>query len=253
MRVVSVFILLFGYLVQCLSLDWLVRKAPGPAYRTVVRWPFRSALCVLVLGGLEVQDSWGAGVPAEAPALGTCVTVSNPQTTTQVCRVLGLVDDGERVRGCAANENCFSTGATSAGKRVSPWLFKQTSGEAAMILTDALKLEGLKILQSKKLGDGDSTRFYILAAEKNVPRQPSGSSIFYEFLVKQGTNPPIILYRVVIDKTIFVYPLQQPIGDLYYLKPKIESIRARTGFRVESELENLPEELSDFETISIAR
>lgn len=210
----------------------LVRKAGGVAIGLVG-----------ILGGGEV-------VHAEAPALGTCVTESNPQTTTQVCRILGLVDDGERVRGCAANENCFSTGATSAGKRVSPWLYKESISDAAMILTDALKLEGLKVLQTKQLGTGDSRpRFYILAAEKNAPRQPSGSSVFYEFLVKE-TNPPVILYRVVIDKTIFVYPLQQPVGDFNYLKTKIESIRSRTGFRVEQELENLPEEPSDFETIS---
>jgi len=163
------------------------------------------------------------------------------------------------VRGCQANENCFSTAATAAGKRVSPWLFKQSAQDAALILTDALKLEGLKVLQSKQLDSESKSesesvmRFYLLAAEKNVPKQPSGASIFYEFLIKQG-DPNVILYRTVIDKTIFVYPLQQPVSDFDYLKPKLEAIRSRTGFRIEAELENFPEELSDFDSLkSIAR
>ena len=188
--------------------------------------------------------AWAAS--ATAPAIGTCVTESNPQTTTQTCRVFGLVDKGERVRGCQANENCFSTSAQSGGKRVSPWLFQQSGADAATILFDAVKLEGLKVLQNKESEGG---RVYILAAEKGVAKQPPGSSVFFEFLIKPDSSPAVVLYRTVIDKTVFVYPLQQPIGDFDYLKQKLEKIRARTGFRTESAFEGLPEEPSDFDAL----
>ena len=174
------------------------------------------------------------------------------------------------MRGCQANENCFSTSATAGGKRVSPWLFKQSPSDAREVLTEAIKLEGLKILQSKAVGgawagegvgvdktdkidsDGDKAstgeRYYFLAAEKGVAKQPSGASVFFEFLIKvsllisigwlvmdnvtsdanptlltptlylQSGKPNVVLYRTVIDKTIFVYPLQQPVGDFGYLK-----------------------------------
>ena len=210
---------------------------------TGIRFAARSAAAATL--SLAVTLQGGRLALAAAPPLGECITESNPQTTVQVCRVLGLVDNDERVRGCSANENCFSTSATSSGKRISPWLFKQSVDDAATILVDAVKLEGLKVLQTKTLASGS---VYVLAAEKNVPKQPAGASIFYEFLVKAGT-PNVVLHRAVIDKTIFVYPLQQPVGDFNYLKPKLEEIRARTGFRIETALEGLPEEGSDLEAL----
>ena len=41
------------------------------------------------------------------PPAGTCITTSNPSTTVQFCRQLGL--ENGRLRGCQANENCLST------------------------------------------------------------------------------------------------------------------------------------------------
>ena len=203
------------------------------AQRLLSRIAVRTVTSLLLLSPAQ----YAFADPA-TPALGQCITESNPQTTVQVCRQLGLVDGNQRVRGCQANENCFSTAAIAGGKRVSPWFYRQTGDEAREVLTEALRLEGLKVLQSKPVdGSGGSVGgFYLLAAEKAVPKQPPGSSVFYEFLLKSGP-PSVVLYRTVIDKTVFVYPLQQPVGDFGYLKNKLESIRSRTGFRVEEAAE----------------
>jgi aspartate carbamoyltransferase catalytic subunit len=57
--------------------------------------------------------------------------------------------------------------------------------DAFSILEHYPKLEGLKILQS------DDKSHYLLAAEKDVPKQPKGASLFYEFLMKDD----FVLYR----------------------------------------------------------
>ena len=207
-----------------------------------------AAAAALIVDCAAAAPAALAVAPAPPP-LGTCTVESNPQTTTQFCRILGLVDNDQRVRGCQANENCFSTSAVSSGKRSSPWLFQQNLEDAVLIVTDAIKLEGLTILQSKSVSSGH----YILAAEKNPPRQPPGSSSFFEFVVKPGNSkdntPNVVLNRAVIDKTIFVYPLQQPVSDGGYLQAKLESIKSRTGFTVEAGIDAVPHEASDFEEI----
>lgn len=145
-----------------------------------------TASCLLLLSSAPLP----AHADSPTPALGECITESNPQTTVQICRQLGLVDENQRVRGCQANENCFSTSAIAGGKRVSPWFYRQPGPEAREVLTEALRLEGLKVLQNKAVGEG----VYLLAAEKAVPKQPPGSSVFYEFLLKGGP-PGVVLYR----------------------------------------------------------
>jgi hypothetical protein len=77
---------------------------------------------------------------------------------------------------------------------------------------------------------------YLLAAEKgsdNVSRQgkpqPAGSSLFYEFLLRPQEN--LVLYRAVVDKTVFVYPLQQPVTDFGVLKEKLAIVLSKTGWR----------------------
>lgn len=55
-----------------------------------------------------------------------CSTDTNPSgATTVFCRKLGLVKG--RLRGCAANENCYSSSATAAEKYLTPWTYGFTS------------------------------------------------------------------------------------------------------------------------------
>ena len=171
------------------------------------------------------------------PAPGTCATTSNPSTTTQWCRELGLKEG--RLRGCQANENCFSTSSKAATKYLSPWQYEfsplsLSTKSSTTTLEDevwdnlkiACQVNGLKILQDKKVDD----QRYLLAAEKgsNVPQQPGGSSLFYEFTLRPTDK--LILYRAVVDKTIFLYPLQQPVSDFGALKSKLNAIRDSAKF-----------------------
>ena len=181
---------------------------------------------------------------AETPLPGTCITESNPSVTTQFCRQLGLVEG--RLRSCQANENCFSTSSKSASKYLTPWQyeFSSISAESSQstledkvwdTLKASVKENGLKILQDKN----DNGQRYLLAAElgSDVGKQPQGSSLFYEFTLKPTDK--LILYRSVVDKTIFVYPLQQPVSDFGALQSKLEAIRNTANFlQVGSSSEN---------------
>lgn len=163
---------------------------------------------------------------AGAKQFPSCITESNPQTTVVSCRQLGLKDDG-RLLGCQANENCFSTSATAATKYASPWKYSaQSTDQAWTLLRAAVENQGLKILQA------DETNHYMLAAEKGIARkgqpQPAGSSLFYEFLLRPEEK--LVLYRAVVDKTVFLYPLQQPVTDFGVLKDRLQGVLSKTAW-----------------------
>lgn len=166
-------------------------------------------------------------LPANANELSACVTESNPQTTVISCRQFGLKSDG-RLLGCQANENCFSTSATAATKYSSPWKYiAQDTEQAWTLLRAAVENQGLKVLKA------DPVSHYMLAAEKGTARQeqpqPAGSSLFYEFLLRPEEK--LVLYRAVVDKTVFVYPLQQPVTDFGSLKSRLSGIISKTGWK----------------------
>ena len=163
---------------------------------------------------------------ANAKQFPACVTESNPQTTTISCRQLGLKDDG-RLLGCQANENCYSTSASSPSKYASPWKYSaQSTEEAWTLLRAAVENQGLKVLKA------DEATHYMLTAEKGVAKkgqpQPAGSSLFYEFLLRPEEK--LVLYRAVVDKTVFLYPLQQPVTDFGVLKDRLSGVLSKTGW-----------------------
>ena len=75
--------------------------------------------------------------------------------------------------------------------------------------------------------------YYLLAAQKSVPKQPVGSSLFYEFLLLPSERA--VLYHAVVDKTVFVYPLQQPVSDFGALNDMLNRVRVHTGFKQEAQ------------------
>ena len=158
--------------------------------------------------------------------MGECITTSNPSATTIFCRELGLKDN--RLRGCKSSENCRSTSSFSSGKQATPWYIsldenkKVPAKDTFSRLKSAIQLSGLTVLKE------DGEKGYILAAEKNIPKQPAGSSLFYEFLIKPSDN--LILYRGVVDKTIFLYPLQQPVTDFGALDNRLNQVKEKGGF-----------------------
>lgn len=151
-----------------------------------------------------------------------CFEDINPSRTIVTCRELGLLQGS--LRSCKSNENCFSTSSKTATKRVQPWYYSGRSPEAVFqVLKDAAQLEGLTVLQAKQ------KELYLLAAEKEVPKQPAGSSLFYEFFIKPEDG--VVLYRGVVDKTVFVYPLQQPVSDFGALKTRLDGVFRRSGLQ----------------------
>ena len=85
---------------------------------------------------------------------------------------------------------------------------------------------GLKILRNRHESVDD---FYILAAEKGVDKQPAGSSLFYEFVLRPQDK--LLLQRAIVDKTVFVYPIQQPVSDFGALKGKLEHVKANLNMK----------------------
>lgn len=171
------------------------------------------------LGFSQIQPSFAA---SGAPKLGECTTETNPSATVISCRRLGLV--GGSLQGCQSQENCFSSSAKAAAKYSSPWRYdfeSKTSDEAFAKLSNAVEKEGLRILKS------DALTHYLLAAEKNVPKQPTGASLFYEFLLRDNGEEKLVLYRGVVDKTVLLYPLQQPVSDFNALNNRLDGILKR--------------------------
>ena len=196
------------------------------AAKVVAKFYRKAILPVFAAGALLSTAVFVPLAPASAKSFPACTTESNPQTTVVSCRQLGLKDDG-RLLGCQANENCLSTSATSATKYSSPWKYSaQNTEEAWTLLRAALENQGLKVLQA------DPITHYMLGAEKGTARQgqpqPAGSSLFYEFLLKPDEK--MVLYRAVVDKTVFVYPLQQPVTDFGVLKDRLAGIISKTGW-----------------------
>ena len=173
-------------------------------------------------------------IPITTPDLlsPACTEDVNPTRTIVTCKQVGFEENmqSKGLRGCKSTENCFSTSSKTAAKRIQPWHYSSSISEedAFKILSDALQLEGLKILQSKPVD------LYILAAKTNVAKQPPGSSLFYEFLLKPADK--VVLTRAVVDKTVFVYPLQQPVSDFNALKGKLSAVLRRTGFYTDEDM-----------------
>ena len=153
--------------------------------------------------------------------------------TVDSCRRLGLIKG--TLRGCRANENCFSTSAVAAGKNRPPWTYDGIAdnidgAEAAKLISLAMEASGLKVLQSKVIEEGTERYFYILGAERGDSRekQPAGSSLSYEFKLIPGEK--LVLYRAFVDKTVFLYPLQEPVSDFGALDARLDDIRGRVGW-----------------------
>lgn len=177
----------------------------------------------------------GSPDPTRAASDETCTSTTSAISgaTIDSCRRVGLIKGS--LRGCRANENCFSTSAIAAGKNRPPWTYDgittdKDGAEAVTLLRSAVEASGLRVLQSKIIEEGDERYFYILGAERgdNREKQPTGSSLFYEF--KLLPREKLVLYRAFVDKTVFLYPLQEPVSDFGALNARLDDIRGRIGW-----------------------
>ena len=130
-------------------------------------------------------------VYAEPPPLpDQCTSTSNPSATIITCRRLGLKD--ERLLGCLSSENCFSTSAKST-RYLSPLVYNTNTPEDALeILKVSAQSQGLTILRL------DNDKHYLLAAEKDVPKQVGLSYICYVLIAYCVCKTCCILYKCII-------------------------------------------------------
>lgn len=172
-------------------------------------------------------DDAGVAAAVNTPILTSksCIREVVQSTTMISCsNNVGLV--GSSLRKCNAKENCYSSSSKAAETYLSPWSYEFTKLSLETVwssLLTAVKAQGLVILEA------DYSKKYILAYEDcSDKRQPSDAKNYYEFLIKPDDY--LVLTRAVVDKTTFVYPLQQPIPDFNILQSKLDSIRLRLGF-----------------------
>jgi hypothetical protein len=156
---------------------------------------------------------------------------STQGANVQSSRKIGLVKG--TLRGCSADENCFSTSARSAGKQISPWTYQGSfdADKPDLVwsrIVQACKENGLTVLQNKH-EEGSTDDYYLLAAEKDVDKQPAGSSLFYEFVIRPVDK--IVLQRAFVDKTVFVYPIQQPVSDFGALQGRLSSVQKAVNMK----------------------
>jgi len=207
-----------------------LEEAPGfhAMFGKSKRWAkalFLSVGLALSVSGSATADPYDSDPMAYTSPADGCITESNPSVTTTFCRRLGLQKG--RLRGCAATENCFSSSAIAAEKYLPPWSysFRNTPTEDAWKeLQVGVETQGLKILQLRP------DQHYILAAQKATSRQPAGASNFYEFLLRP--EDALVLTRAVVDKTVYVYPLQQPVTDFGLLRAKLDDVRSSLGWLI---------------------
>lgn len=187
---------------------------------------------------LLLINIWTAQCCHSVDGADVAATVNTPTLTSKSCirevvqsttmiscsNNVGLV--GNSLRKCNAKENCFSSSSKAAETYLSPWSYEFTRLSIETVwsnLLSTIKAQGLLILEA------DYSKKYILAYEDcSDKRQPSDAKNYYEFLIKPEDY--LVLTRAVVDKTAFVYPLQQPIPDFNILQSKLDSIRLQLGF-----------------------
>jgi uncharacterized protein (DUF1499 family) len=193
----------------------------------------RSAIasCRAGLAGGALVACALAGAPHAASAVAQCTDESNPSYTVRHCRNFGLQSDGRLVR-CAANSNCISTGSVASPQHFSPpWSFKSAGNVGKLserdvrvawnLLNDALaSTDGLKVVERNE-------ELLYLRAE-SASSVPPTSTDDVEFVLSRAEGT--VTYHSESRDTLFVYPLQRPVGCNDCHKKRLEALRRRLGW-----------------------
>lgn len=159
-----------------------------------------------------------------------CKVVSNPSTTTVRCNRTGRRRDG-RLLVCRADENCVSCSSVkSPSKFGAPWSYTpETFSEtrAWKSLKDTLlSVQGVELVEENLTAE-DGT-FYLHATAPALI--PPGSVDDLEFVL--NPKDKLVFYRSATRDTVFVYPLQQPVGDKGNNRARLESVRTALGWEL---------------------
>ena len=193
---------------------------------TTTRRAALATAAALLIPSLPAPANAEGVVPATAGGTddGACRSESNPAVTTVICTRYGANADG-RLKGCSALENCVSSSAVrSPSKFLAPWTYGEVSrlrdepARAWLQLTRAVEAVG---------GDGvvtvsrdDEARYLHVTAPSLVP---PGSLDDLEFRLDETARA--VFVRSATRTSIFVYPLQRPLGDKDSNRGRLNRIR----------------------------
>ncbi|KAG8459377.1 hypothetical protein KFE25_013013 [Diacronema lutheri] len=199
--------------------------SPRPTVRSKAMDVFRPALAG---GALVASLLLGGPQPAfSAP----CVDESNPSYTIRHCKNVGFQPDG-RLGRCSSNSNCVSTSSVSSPQHFSPpWSFKSAATDDSIserdvrvswrLLNDAIaSTPGLTIVES------DDAALYLRA--ESPSSVPPTSVDDLEFALRRSDG--LVTYKSETRDTVFVYPLQRPVGCNDCHKKRLAELRTRLGW-----------------------
>ncbi|GMI55356.1 hypothetical protein ScalyP_jg5801 [Parmales sp. scaly parma] len=202
--------------------------------RTIINIPFQILL-------ISPPDSVSSQSFAVSTGRGdSCKTVTNPSSTTVYCSTdFGLTADSS-LKPISYNANGGSTSSyRNPSKFVPPWTYS-TSNSSLEGAVRQLKLELTDgdLLESKNVGNDNIYLHYTFPTI--YPTNPISAvtstnsnkkNVFLddvEFLFLRDEE--VVVTRSVSRHSIFVYPLQQQLGDKDSHKLRLEDIRTRLGW-----------------------
>lgn len=169
--------------------------------------------------------------PHAASATAQCSDESNPSYTVRHCANFGAQPDGRLAR-CAANSNCVSTSSVASPQHFSPpWSFRSAGSVEKLsdrdvrvawsLLNDALaSTDGLRVVER------DDDRLYVRAESASSVPPTSTDDVEFVLSRTEGT----VTYHSESRDTLFVYPLQRPVGCNDCHKKRLEALRRRLGW-----------------------
>jgi uncharacterized protein (DUF1499 family) len=188
--------------------------------------------CRLGLAGGALAASVLLAGPQHASAVASsCSDESNPSFTVRHCRNVGMDAEGRLPR-CPANSNCVSTSSVASPEHfLPPWSALSAGSSADALserdvrvawnaLNDAVSsTPGLAVLER------DDVVLYLRAeGASSVP--PTSLDDIELVLRRDGT----VTFHSESRDTVFMYPLQRPVGDNNRHQKRLEELRLRLGW-----------------------
>ncbi|KAJ1635105.1 hypothetical protein T492DRAFT_969140 [Pavlovales sp. CCMP2436] len=189
------------------------------------------------LGGLRLGLAGGALAasvllgPQHATAASSCTDESNPSYTVRHCRNVGMDLEGRLPR-CPANSNCMSTSSVASPEHfLPPWSALSSGSSDAFSDRDVrvawnLLNEVISSTPGLTIVDRDDAALYLRA--EGASSVPPTALDDLEFVLRRSDGT--VTFHSESRDTLFVYPLQRPVGCNDCHSKRLEEIRKRLGW-----------------------